>query len=110
MAHINHGQMKPVLLVAVAAAALWGGPSPARASESDLEWKHTVGLVKQGQLDFAFAGFDLIAQTYPDSRYELPAEFARAEYYFLQAQYPTAVQKFEEFTQHHPRAEQAIVA
>ncbi len=84
--------------------------SAAYAAEVDLEWRQAVSLVKQGQPDFAFANFDLIARTYPESRYARPAEFAQGEYFYMQGQRKAAAEKFRVFYGHHPRSQEALAA
>jgi len=81
-----------------------------KASQADLEWQEATGLAKQGENDFAFMGFRMVLEDYPDSRYSMAAEFAQGEYYFLQNNLPMASDEFENFTTKYPRHEEALMA
>ena len=81
-----------------------------KASEAELEWKEAVKFAKQGELDFAFMGFQTITQAYPDSAYCLWAEFALGEYYFLQNNLPMASSAFKNFYAKYPQHEEALIA
>ena len=81
-----------------------------QASEADLEWKEAVGLAKQGEYDFAFMNFKMIADEYPASHYGLKADFAQGEYYFLQNNLQMASIAFKDFYSKYPQHEEALIA
>jgi hypothetical protein len=81
-----------------------------KASEAGQEWKEAIGFAKQGENDFAFMDFQSVLDEFPQSRYCLPAEFAQAEYYFLQNNWPLASEEFESFYTQYPRHQEALIA
>ncbi|MBF0504824.1 MAG: hypothetical protein HQL14_06950 [Candidatus Omnitrophica bacterium] len=81
-----------------------------KASEADFEWNDAVRSAQQGEPDFAFMGFQTITQAYPNSKYALAAEFAQAEYFFLQNNFDLAASAFKNFFTKYPQRKEALAA
>jgi len=98
-----------VIILSLLLQGCWLVPC-VKASEADLKWQDAIGFAKQGEYDFAFIDFQSILDDYPNSRYYLPAEFAKGEFYFLENNLPMASDEFKHFYEKYPGHEEAMIA